>query len=88
MVTARVQPGAVRVRLLLQAVEPGSYIRKSDPEYAKNWTELPMLDDGRDGDTMAGDGVYAARVPGSGSVGRNSVDGLDATSRASVSAWS
>ena len=65
VVTARLQPGAVRVRLLLQAVEPGSYIRKSDPEYAKNWTELPMLDDGRDGDTMAGDGVYAARVPGS-----------------------
>jgi hypothetical protein len=65
LVTARLAEGATRPRLKLQAVAPGKYIRKSDPAYEKEWAELPMRDDGRDGDEKAGDGVYSALVPAS-----------------------
>ena len=62
LVTARVT-GATKVTLKLQAVAPGKYVRKADPEYAKDWADLPMHDDGKDGDEKAGDGVFTARVP-------------------------
>src|SRR5471032_1183990 len=62
LVTAKLA-GATKVTLKVQAVAPGKYIRKSDPEYAKEWTDLPMLDDGKDGDEKAGDGVFSVRVP-------------------------
>lgn len=62
LVTARVT-GTNKVTLQLQAVAPGKYVRKSDPEYAKDWTDLPMHDDGQDGDEKAGDGVFSVRVP-------------------------
>ena len=62
VVTAKVT-GATAVTLQLQSVAPGKYVRKSDPEYAKDWTDLPMRDDGKDGDAKAGDGVYTATVP-------------------------
>ena len=52
------------VELMLQAVEPGRYIRKADAEYEKNWTVLAMKDDGQAGDARAGDGVYSLRFPG------------------------
>ena len=42
--------------LQVQAVEPGRYIRKSDPEFAKSWQEFPMRGDGR--------GNFTATVPG------------------------
>ncbi len=62
LVTARVS-GAGKVTLQLQSVAPGKYVRKSDPEYAKDWTDLSMIDDGKDGDEKAGDGVFSVRVP-------------------------
>jgi hypothetical protein len=33
------------------------------PAYEKDWTDLPMRDDGQEEDEKAGDGVYSARVP-------------------------
>src|SRR5438105_10355098 len=65
LVTARLAQGTSKPVLRLQAVAPGKYIRKSDPAYEKEWTELPMHDDGRDGDEKAGDGVYSVLVPAS-----------------------
>ena len=62
LVTARVT-GAEKVTLQLQSVAPGKYVRKSDPAYAKGWADLPMQDDGQEGDEKAGDGVFSARVP-------------------------
>jgi hypothetical protein len=63
LVTARPAAGTVRATLKLQAVAPGKYVRKSDPGYERDWAELPMRDDGREGDGTAGDGVFTARVP-------------------------
>jgi hypothetical protein len=63
LVTAKLAAGATRATLKLQAVAPGKYIRKSDAEYEKNWVELPMRDDGKEGDEKAGDGVFSIRVP-------------------------
>jgi hypothetical protein len=51
-------------KLLVQAVEPGSYIRKSDPAYEQGWRELPLHDDGKDGDARAQDNTFTAVVPG------------------------
>jgi pimeloyl-ACP methyl ester carboxylesterase len=65
LVTARLPKGATRMTLRVQAVDPGKYIRKTDPAYEKEWTDLPMRDDGRDGDAKGGDGVYSALVPAS-----------------------
>jgi hypothetical protein len=63
LVTARVPKDTARATLKLQGVAPGKYIRKSDPAYEKDWTELPMRDDGQEGDAKAGDGVFSVRVP-------------------------
>ncbi len=62
LVSARVT-GANKVTLKLQAVAPGKYIRKADAEYEKDWTDLPMHDDGKEGDEKAADDVFSARVP-------------------------
>lgn len=62
LVTARLAPGLTKPILRLQAVAPGRYIRRSDPAYEKEWTDLPMRDDGRDGDAKAGDRVFSVRV--------------------------
>ncbi|MCU0704185.1 MAG: CotH kinase family protein, partial [Fimbriiglobus sp.] len=61
-VTARVT-GTGQVTLRVQSVVPGKYVRKSDAGYEKDWADLPMHDDGKDGDEAAGDGVFSARVP-------------------------
>ncbi|QEL17098.1 choice-of-anchor X domain-containing protein [Limnoglobus roseus] len=63
LVTARLVAGTTKATLKLQAVAPGKYVRKSDPDYEKNWADLPMRDDGREGDEKAGDGVFSVRVP-------------------------
>ncbi|WP_238602552.1 choice-of-anchor X domain-containing protein [Fimbriiglobus ruber] len=63
LVTARLAAGTTRATLKLQAVAPGKYIRKSDADYEKAWTELPMRDDGLEGDEKAGDSVFSVRVP-------------------------
>lgn len=67
LVTARLAAPArgTIVTLELQAVEPGAYLRRTDPAYRTNWTTVTMRDDGRDGDAKAGDGLFTARVPGS-----------------------
>lgn len=65
LVTARLAPGTIKAVLKLQAVAPGQYVRKSDPAYEKEWIELPMRDDGEEGDAKAGDGVFSVRVPSS-----------------------
>jgi hypothetical protein len=63
LVTARLAKGLTRPVLRLQAVAPGNYVRKSDPSYEKDWTDLPMRDDGKEPDEKAGDGVYSLRIP-------------------------
>jgi hypothetical protein len=63
LVIARCPAGVTQVKLRLQSVAPGKYVRKSDPAYEKDWTDLPMRDDGREGDATAGDGVFSVRVP-------------------------
>ncbi len=65
LVTARLQTGMVDIKLRLQAVAPGKYVRKTDPEYEKDWTELPMRDDGQEGDAQGADGIFTVRVPAS-----------------------
>lgn len=50
--------------LLVQVVEPGSYIRKSDPAYEQGWQEFTLHDDGKNGDTRAQDGTFTTVVPG------------------------
>jgi hypothetical protein len=57
LVTARLAKGVTNPVLRLQPVAPGKYIRKSDPRYKKDWTDLPMRDDGK--------GVFSVRVPAS-----------------------
>jgi hypothetical protein len=42
LVTARLGKGLTKPVLRLQAVAPGKYVRKSDPAYEKDWTDLPM----------------------------------------------
>ncbi|WP_439622716.1 choice-of-anchor X domain-containing protein [Gemmata sp.] len=64
LVSARVA-GATKPVLKLQAVAPGRYVRRADAEYEKDWTDLPMRDDGKEGDAKAGDGVFSVRVPAS-----------------------
>lgn len=61
-VTARITT-AGKVTLKLQVVAPGKYVRKADKGYEKDWTDLPMHDDGKDGDEKAGDGVFSVHVP-------------------------
>ncbi|CAN5315058.1 hypothetical protein BH11PLA2_BH11PLA2_52010 [soil metagenome] len=62
LVTAKLAAGA-KATLKLQAVAPGKYIRKADAAYEKEWTDLPMRDDGQEGDATAGDGMFSVRVP-------------------------
>src|SRR5258705_1674318 len=45
-VTASIAPGFTDVTLQYQLVEPGNYIELKDPEYAKNWTPIPMQKSG------------------------------------------
>lgn len=63
LVTAQIAEGMTEVTLKVQAVAPGKYIRRSDAAYEKEWADLPMRDDGLEGDVKAGDGVFTVRVP-------------------------
>jgi len=66
-VTVTVRLGEPRghvAKLLVQVVEPGSYVRRSDPAYEQNWREFDLRDDGKGGDARAQDGVLTAVVPG------------------------
>lgn len=65
--------GVAKVTLQYQEVKPGSYIRIEDPAYYAQWTNLPMRDDGAQGDAKANDGLYTAIVPPSVQVHRSLV---------------
>jgi hypothetical protein len=56
--------GVGSVDLEYQLVDPGNYIRLTDPEYQLDWRSISMVDDGTWGDVTAGDGIYTAVVPG------------------------
>jgi len=64
-VTAKVTDpdGVDPVVLLYQLVEPGRYIRLGDAEYERLWTDVAMNDEGLDGDSVPGDGVYTVQLP-------------------------
>jgi hypothetical protein len=63
-VAARAETGMTHVVLEYQVVDPGMYIRLSDPAYLSSWNQIPMNDSGVDGDQVAGDQVFTAMVPG------------------------
>ncbi|MFT5413413.1 MAG: hypothetical protein ACI9NC_006167, partial [Verrucomicrobiales bacterium] len=75
LITARVTDpeGVGSVTLSYQLVEPGNYIRKTDPGYDTNWTNLPMIDDGTGSDIAAADSVFTGVMPGSLQVHRRLV---------------
>ncbi|MFP6873740.1 MAG: CotH kinase family protein, partial [Verrucomicrobiales bacterium] len=58
--------GVASVTLSYQLVEPGNYIRKTDPEYEVNWNNLPMEDDD-------GDDIFTVNIPGTLQVHRRLV---------------
>ncbi|MDB6136263.1 MAG: hypothetical protein JWM59_4506 [Verrucomicrobiales bacterium] len=66
-VTAKITDpnGIGAVSLAWQMVEPGDYIKLTDPRYAApaSWVTLPMTDNGTGGDAVAGDAVYTAVIP-------------------------
>jgi hypothetical protein len=75
-ITAKVTDpdGVNSVNLLYQVNAPGNYVSSvivntsnwttsHNPAYDLNWVNVPMYDDGTHGDTVAGDGVYAAQIP-------------------------
>lgn len=74
-ITAKVTDpdGVSAVNLLYQVNAPGNYVSavivntsnftaSHNPAYDLNWVSLPMYDDGTHGDTVAGDGVFAAQI--------------------------
>jgi hypothetical protein len=65
VVTAKVadRQHVAAVKLHLQSVAPGEYVRRSDPAYEKDWVSLDMRDDGQAGDAQANDGLFSVRVP-------------------------
>ena len=65
-VTAKITDadGVADVTLSYQVVEPGSYINKKDSQYHTNWTNVTMLDEGLNGDAIAGDDIYCVQLPG------------------------
>ena len=66
-ITAKVtdSDGVADVTLSYQVVNPGSYINIKDSQYYTNWTNVTMLDDGLNGDAIAGDDIYSTQLPGS-----------------------
>jgi hypothetical protein len=64
LITAKVTDpdGVSSVKMSYQLVDPGSYIRKSDSAYETSWIEMPMLDDGTNGDELAGDEIYTVAM--------------------------
>ena len=66
VVTARVatMDGLPTVNLLMQMVEPGAYVRRSDSAFLTNWLSLPMHDAGADTNAPLGGRVFTVMVPG------------------------
>lgn len=63
LITATLSPKTVKATFKLQAVAPGKYIRKSDPAYEKDWTELPMQAVDQENPGKAIVGIFNVRVP-------------------------
>ena len=59
----RASAGIRGVALEYQVIEPGAYIRRSDPAYDEGWKSVSMNDEGRDGDARAGDAIFTAVLP-------------------------
>ncbi|HYG24774.1 MAG TPA: lamin tail domain-containing protein [Verrucomicrobiae bacterium] len=55
--------GVASATLRYQAVNPGSYLRKTDPSYSTSWLSVAMNDAGADGDVVAGDMIFTGRIP-------------------------
>jgi len=74
-ITAKVtdSDGVAEVTLSYQLVEPGSYINIRDPQYNTDWINITMLDDGLNGDAVAGDDIYCVQLPSSIQVHRRLV---------------
>lgn len=55
------------VQVLYQIVDAGKYIRRKDKNFEKtaSWLPITMNDEGRDGDKVAGDGIYTVILPDS-----------------------
>ncbi|MSU34329.1 MAG: hypothetical protein EXS36_04330 [Pedosphaera sp.] len=72
VVTAHVADRAevAEVMLRVQAVDPGAYVRLKDELYQTRWEDIPMHDDGLNGDPVSRDGVYTAVLPASFQVHR------------------
>jgi hypothetical protein len=64
-VTAKVtDPDGVQgVTLDYQIVEPGNYLRLTDPAFTNNWVAIPLRDDGWLGDALADDGIFTVQIP-------------------------
>lgn len=74
-VTAKVTDpdGVAGIVLQYQIVEPGNYIRYQysdgndnrliDPEYETGWVDIAMVDNGSNGDWIAGDDIYTVQIP-------------------------
>jgi fibronectin type 3 domain-containing protein len=67
--------GVASVTLSYQLVDAGNYIAVQDAAYTNpaNWTTVTMHDDGLNGDTTAGDGIYTYLMPASIQVNRRLV---------------
>ncbi len=55
--------GLERLVLQLQSVQPGAYIRRTDPEYIRQWQDLPMTRQGAEGNGSPATVLYTATVP-------------------------
>ena len=66
-ITARITDpdGMGAVTVAYQTVDPGSYIRLTDPAYLTSWTSVSMFDNGTNGDVVAGDSTFTAILPAS-----------------------
>ena len=66
-ITARITDpeGLGSVNLAYQTVDPGAYVRKTDPAYLTAWTTVTMVDNGTAGDLVAGDSIFTVVLPAS-----------------------
>ena len=74
-ITAKVtdSDGVAGVLLRYQPVVPGAYIDRHDRQFYIQWIDLPMNDEGLDGDVRAGDDIYSVQVPADVQVHRHLV---------------
>ena len=67
VITAKISDpqGVANVTLSYQVIDPGAYIRLTDPAFETEWVNVAMHDDGTAGDDAAGDARYTAIIPAS-----------------------